>query len=378
MESARIDELAAQAVAWHNRHRLASRVASAHVRSVGVVVLPFVSRAASDSPSAGPFDDLEAAFSDNFIAPLTPKQVAAFALRHGSRERPGADGWPQRVVPTDAEHASAKLVLLHLRTASFESGDQRCRVLIGDGLRPEIIGPRVWSVPRIAGASAVVTAMLAGIAFSMVPTGPREPPAARAAWAALPALPASMPAALPASPRASMPARVLTRGGRAEETRVGSALPLITASSAPAAAASTPPWTAHPQPSAPVEPEVRRRLSEIRPELGAEARATALLEGRRLRTMAPLPKVMPMTHEARRIYAVVTTATRSRAGAEQGHQIMDLSVESDRLSGKPRGDLMQVANGWRAVLWPFRTREDAQAARTALSRRGVRTEVLEF
>ena len=42
METPRINELIAQVVVWHNRHRLARRITAEHVRAIGVVVLPFV------------------------------------------------------------------------------------------------------------------------------------------------------------------------------------------------------------------------------------------------------------------------------------------------------------------------------------------------
>ncbi len=74
----------------------------------------------------------------------------------------------------------------------------------------------------------------------------------------------------------------------------------------------------------------------------------------------------------------MTISTRTRAVAERGHLVMDSSATAGELPGKPRSELMQVSGGWRAVLWPFSSRDDAKVAQAMLSERGVRTEVLEF
>ena len=231
MESTRIDELAAQVVAWHNRNRLAQRITTDHVRAVGVVVLPFVlppgapdaglaqrldppllddsvhepvepqPDAASDEPSAAEpaaaaakkptaalivrlrvfgagllqrlprrrrATGLTAAFSDDFIAPMSPQRVARFALKQGSGERPGTASWPQRVVPVDEDRQADDLSVLYLRTACIELGEHRCRVLIGRGAKPRIIGPRAWSVPRVASAAAGATLMAGVAAFGLL------------------------------------------------------------------------------------------------------------------------------------------------------------------------------------------------------------------
>ena len=107
-------------------------------------------------------------------------------------------------------------------------------------------------------------------------------------------------------------------------------------------------------------------------------RAAALLEGKRLRAMAPATKEEASAPVSGHVYAVMTVSSRTRAMAERGHLLMDSSASAGELPGKPRSELMQVAGGWRAVLWPFRNRDDAKVAQAMLSERGVRTEVLEF
>ena len=112
----------AQLVAWHNRHPLAQRITPEDVIGVGGVVLPFVVADAAASASwkrwpkfawdrllrlarrpspAANAPALKAAFSEDFIAPISPRRAADFALRHGSRERLGDPQLPQREVPAD-------------------------------------------------------------------------------------------------------------------------------------------------------------------------------------------------------------------------------------------------------------------------------------
>lgn len=402
METPRIDELINQVVSWHNRHGLARRITSTHVRSIGVVVLPFV---ASDQR-------LLPAFSEDFIAPLTPKQVASFAIKHGSREHPGAASWSQRVVPVDAGHEAAELALIYLRTASIELGDHRCRVLIGPGPRPKIIGPRAWSVPRIAGASAAATAALAGVVMGALLTAAPEAPevVTASASAARPAgvsasasapshsfasAPASASALMPGAASAAMADPIDPTPAPRVAIAASAATPALAASGVPRAAsaavtkvasialpasapASVPPPKTVSERDVAAESSGGRAVPVIRPVLGSDARAAALLEGRRLRAMAPANRAVVAAPSTGRVYAVMTVTTRTRAVAERGHLVMDSSASAGELPGKPRSELMRVADGWRAVLWPFRNRDDAKVAQAMLSERGIRTEVLEF
>ena len=406
MEAPRIDELIAQVVAWHNRHGLARRIASTHVRSIGVVVLPFVSPVSATAK--GSDKDLVPAFSEDFMAPLTPKQVARFAVRLGSREHPGAMSWAQRVVPVDPGHEASELVLLYLRTASIELGDHRCRVLIGSGPRPKIIGPRAWSPIRIAGASAAATAVMAsGLMASILLGSPAQPESLVAAastpehavhlakQAASAPFPASG-AGLSSAPEAASAAAAHAIQSPLAAIAASASMPVAGASSVVRAASGgrtsiasiARPASAPAEASAP-KPAVERtadadashdrfRAPAIRPALSGEVRAAALLEGKRLRAMAPPGKDGAAVPGSGHVYAVMTISTRTRAVAERGHLVMDSSATAGELPGKPRSELMQVSGGWRAVLWPFGSRDDAKVAQAMLSERGVRTEVLEF
>ena len=58
--------------------------------------------------------------------------------------------------------------------------------------------------------------------------------------------------------------------------------------------------------------------------------------------------------------------------------MMGLSFAGGKMSGDLRSEIMKVDKGWRATLWPFTSRKEAEAARDMLADRGVYTEVLAF
>lgn len=78
------------------------------------------------------------------------------------------------------------------------------------------------------------------------------------------------------------------------------------------------------------------------------------------------------------VYALATLLTRTRIASALRQQLMGSSATVGELPGAPRAELMQVRDGWRAVVWPFATESDAAKARHLLAERGIRTEVLKF
>ena len=78
------------------------------------------------------------------------------------------------------------------------------------------------------------------------------------------------------------------------------------------------------------------------------------------------------------VYALATHITRTRIASELRQQLMGSSATVGELPGTPRAELMQVGEGWRAVVWPFATERDADKARHLLAERGIRTELLKF
>ena len=47
-------------------------------------------------------------------------------------------------------------------------------------------------------------------------------------------------------------------------------------------------------------------------------------------------------------------------------------------AGEAHAEVMQVAEGWRAVMWPFASREAAETVRNMFASRGIKAEVIEF
>ena len=252
MEDLRLPAVAARLVAWHNRHPLARRITAAQVHAVGYVALPFVLRdvlkdvsketskeasseaaaaphaAAGETGAAGaaggslreralacarqpesatlPMPDIAAAaaphgplqpdFSENFIDPLTPRQVARFAAKAGQPLARAPSDAPTRLVRADGTHPGRAAVPLYLLTAAIETGIYKSRVLLGGGAPAAVLGHRIWSRPRIGALLGVLTLSVLGLVMALRPAAPHGgvPMAAAAAAAPAPA-PAPAPAA---------------------------------------------------------------------------------------------------------------------------------------------------------------------------------------
>lgn len=149
--------LVASVVAWHNRHLLARRITPAAVQGIGVVALPF---AAADqiAGKAG----LRRLFKERFIAGMSPRRVAQWALRHGQYDSPLAPGAPQRDVPVDpprqVDVPAGSVAMRFVTTAAIEAGGRRTRVLLGAapaGRPAAVLGARLHSPGRCAAALAL-------------------------------------------------------------------------------------------------------------------------------------------------------------------------------------------------------------------------------
>jgi hypothetical protein len=299
MEALRLDTLAKDVVAWHNRHPLAHRIELHHVHSVGYVVLPFeqagaaatagvvtlteelelpaaaadgetgnaatlrdraLARArlpgqAGQAPSADAAADLAAAtvlpppkglkpvFSEAFFDHADPRRVARWALRHGRVVAAALTAGPVRRIGTDTAlsagngDAPGLQVPLVLRTACIEIGPMRLRLLLGPGAKPAVLGPRCLSWQRAgAGASAVLAAGTA----AMLVLGPSPQPAAGLATATVAPV-AAAPAASAAGPAATehastLPAALALAASSAAAGAHGAAASPMTAAQAMAAA----------------------------------------------------------------------------------------------------------------------------------------------
>jgi hypothetical protein len=105
MEALRLDTLAAQVVAWHNRHPLARRIAAAQVHAIGYVVLPGMQLRP------------RAAAPDEEGAPLPPATGTAPAREAGddararvARRRPLVDAAHDALLPVGGAHAGATAI----------------------------------------------------------------------------------------------------------------------------------------------------------------------------------------------------------------------------------------------------------------------------
>lgn len=412
MDDPAIHDPVAQVVTWHNRHPLAQRIQPEHVSGVGVVSLPFV---AADEPPAKPWQRwpkilwqkllrlarrpekpasaprLKAAFSEDLIAPISAKRVAAFALRHGSPERPGAADLPQREVAVDEKLASGSVVRLYLITACVEKGKGRVRVLQGSVAKAKFLGARLWDKPKRAAAAAVAVLLVAAaVAIGMMWGGGTDADGDKAAGVVSAASAAQVTAAVPAASEPAKPespelpsANASVPSGASGEAQASE--PAASAEQADSAAVSASATADRSAKSdAPTEVGTAQDTEAIelgakqplRPGLSSEERAEAVRQANLLRSQTPAPPAA--VAKPTKVYALVTSLTGTRAASERRLRMMGLSFAGGKMSGDLRSEIMKVDKGWRATLWPFTSRADAEAARDMLADRGVYTEVLAF
>lgn len=412
MDDPAIHDPVARVVTWHNRHPLAQRIQPEHVSGVGVVSLPFV---AADEPPAKPWQRwpkmlwqkvlllarrpekpafaprLKAAFSEDLIAPISAKRVAAFALRHGSPERPGAADLPQREVAVDEKLASGSVVRLYLITACVEKGKGRVRVLQGSVAKAKFLGARLWEKPKTAAAAAVAVLLVAAaVAIGMMWGGATDADGDKAAGVVSAASAAQVTAAVPAASEPVKPESPELPSANASAPTGASGVaqasePAAFAEQADSAAVSASAAADRSAKSdAPTEVDAAQDTEAIelgakqplRPGLSSEERAEAVRQANLLRSQTPAPPAA--VAKPTKVYALVTSLTGTRAASERRLRMMGLSFAGGKMSGDLRSEIMKVDKGWRATLWPFTSRADAEAARDMLADRGVYTEVLAF
>ncbi len=342
-----------------------------------------------------------ALFSENFIAPLSPPRVAAWAARHASLQRPLDADAPLRAVERDPHRGAAGVAVQprYLLTAAVGVGDRNKRLLLATDDSGAVLGPRHWSRPRLALAAALLLAP-ALLAVS-APWATRSPAPALAMAAG----PASAAAAASAQPAASEPS----------PAAAPTAEP---AASAPVDAApdGMPPPAAAPdgaQGHAPAEPDAHRQppAPETAPASSPhnlhrgspdatptpDNRAVALNDDPHEGPVDRLPLVHPldpaMRADLRREGLRLRAAAAASAPAAKAWALVTPPLTDRRLSQRVtaqlhavallqplpmRAELMASAGGPRAVFWPFPSAADAEKVRLALADRGLRTEVVEF
>lgn len=297
--------LAAQVAAWHNRHPLALRVQPQQVLGMGIVALPVLAASGAGRRTA-------AAFSEHLMAPVTPRQAAAFAVRHGVQERP--DISPLREVPAVVANGAA-VQWIYLRTVAIEASGQRVRVLVAAGSdgrqRPAVLGPRLWSLRRTLVAAALGGAasatFVAGVvaALWLLPARPDAPVLA----AVVPV--ASGPAA--DSPVSTASAASAPEVEAAESATSAATSPASAGSAGQAGPAESVTAVASPAPASAVE------SSASAPVLAVVASAPAAEPAAPAPTGAPPAAQSPTAALARRppapTAAVATSAAAARASA---------------------------------------------------------------
>jgi hypothetical protein len=329
-ETSFVADVAAQVVAWHNRHPLARRITRKDVQGIGIITLPFARPAQPAWNAVTPKRGLLAlmfpkkvdrrpwpAFSEDALPDIGIPRLVQFALRRGWIERPGPVELPERALLVDrdlletpagrpAADAPPERLDRFLVTAAIDLGPTRPRLVLGRGNRMPVLGQRLWSLPRIAGlGGALLLSMVVGVAGLWVAaTGRSGAEAARAhaarqgasaasaapaarSMAAAPASAVASTPAQPAAPAAPVPSAPAVTASASVPTQ-----PVVPAASTPAApslaasaataaatASTTPPLPVASATAPPPRPVIERAsaplVPSLRPDLAASARAEA-------------------------------------------------------------------------------------------------------
>jgi hypothetical protein len=347
-----LEPTVARVVAWHNRHPLARRITPQQVQSLGFVAMPLAANTA--------------AFSEDFIAPLSPARVARWAACHAREAAAAPTGGPLKQVAVDDARVAAgtAVVTRYAMTAAVQSAGRRTRLLLGPDLHAPVLGRRLWSRPRAAAAGTGVLAALCllvmGIALPAavpVPSG-AEPPALAAA------VPPDAGGPLePTPPQRESPPDAEPRLGRIE---LPPPLPAIGGAMRDAArqaqAGGQPAPDVAAQAAAPWPPPGTAQTAETAMPLPDEAAEA-------------VPAVAAVPTEA--FWAVTTRLLRTRAESLQWLRAVD-ELLREQGSTKLQVELLPEGDDWRVVGWPFTRRADAERARALLLARGLKVEVVDF
>jgi hypothetical protein len=171
-------QVAAQVIAWHNRHPLARRIGRRQLGGYGIVSLPFsppVEGPGASAPTRYPmFDDL------SLIPGLARNKVVAMALAHGWDDRPGLPEWPLRQVPVGRGWDAAQARPIHLLTVALKRGRGKppLRLLVGRDVVASdvssVLGHRLLSRPRMSllGGALALPVLLLGLGLTqLLPAG---------------------------------------------------------------------------------------------------------------------------------------------------------------------------------------------------------------
>ncbi|UXH79748.1 hypothetical protein [Roseateles amylovorans] len=362
-------------------------------------------------------------WNEAFIPGLTPDQVAALALNHGFTSAP--DDLPMRrvdIANSELEsgattQSGAWPMELILLSAAIDAGPARTRVLIGR--RDKVVGKRALDPIRLALAGGFALLLLVLLIWALWPASHAKDDAAHAADTAASAASASastpLAAASPASapgPAASATTPVAASEASAsapelEASAASTPLTGITAASSPAA--SAPPVTSSAAASSP-EAASAPGIRSIRPSLQSSAERTRLQEQAAKEPPQPpgksspsasaptstagsateaeqrlnvddagLGQLMKRAAPGGKLVALVSLPQKTRPEAEaQLAKMKELISQTLRGSAVPNGEVFQTKEGWRAAVWPFASREEAQLINATLLARGMRARAVDF
>lgn len=426
-----MERLPEQIVDWHNRHPLARRIGVGDVHTVGVVALPFVRATAQAGGFAEPvltdavsaFDELHGsppvsrgavwlqrlqalparlagrlpgrqprtqwrAFSEKFLPGLGAGRIERFAMAHGFAEPPATpESKPWRVIVIDEKLASAHggwPFELYLMSAGIDVGSARTRVLCGRGIPSQIIGRRLWDPRRLAIAAAVAVLLGGAAAWALWPRHAAEP-----------VLPPQDAAASAPTPLAA-PAEPASAASAAEPASAPSSAPdlqVTQPAAVPVPAASLP----EAGDSAASQPDIRPRLVEradgiARPPLrtdkpvpppaaeAAEKPGTRPAEKASEKPAEPVdPRLARLAESPAKVAVALVGPPGSKADAEallkkMKEGLKGVHNDPDAL----QADVIQTPEGWRATVWPFPSREQAQLINATLVARGLKTKAVNF
>lgn len=436
-----MERLAEQIVDWHNRHPLARRITVGDVHTIGVVALPFVRASAqaggfvepvlTDAVSA--FDEMETApkpsplnhwrrrlaalaarlpgtkprtqwraFNEKFLPGLSPARVERFALAHGYADAPATpETRPWRVIVIDERLSNAHSgwpFEIFLMSAAIEVGGARTRVLTGRGIPSQIIGRRLWDPVRLGAAAALLALLAGGAAYALWPHAAPAPAEEAPAPAASSAAPIAAPP--PPAEAASMPAPTTAQAASAAEG-VAPASPASDAASEAGDAASQPDIRPHlvQRTDGIVRPPLRSSKPAASAADAAPGQATEPSGEQRVEPPARQPAAAASQPAAAGPKAAEAPDTRLPHGAATPGKLAVALVgpagskaDAQALLKKMQaalggvhsnpdalqGDVIQTPEGWRATVWPFRSREQAQLINATLVARGYKTKAVNF
>lgn len=349
------------------------------------------------------------AFNEKFLPGLSPDRVERFALAHGFADPPAApEERPWRVIVIDealaAQHGGWPFEL-YLMSAGIDAGSGRTRVLTGRGIPSQVLGRRIWDPVRLALAGGVLALLVGVAAWGLWPrhaAAPVETPApAASAAAADPPASVRAPASAPTpTPPASEPAPE-TVAQRPAASASASAAAASAASSAEAAASDTPPdirprlvervdgvkrppllsskpaqadQPAAAQPAEKTETPAPGRAPERRSEPAPEKAVEAARK-----TEPADPRLARMAEAPNKLAVALVGPPGSKAEAEALLKKIQEGLRGVHSNPESlQADVIQTPEGWRATVWPFPSREQAQLINATLVARGLKTKAVNF